>query len=81
MNYVLDSSITKTPEKKPQEDNKLLLNSKSKITEPLKNVKFALKNNKYYKKYLKYKTLANDLHKQNQSVKDKAIASLVEKEK
>jgi hypothetical protein len=78
---VLDSSIVKTPEKSTPEENKLLLNSKLKITEPLKNIKFTLKNNKYYKKYLKYKTLANDLHKQAKNVKDKAIASLVEKEK
>ena len=39
------------------------------------------KKNKYYKKYIQYKTLASELQTKIQETKDRAIKSLVEKEK
>ena len=39
------------------------------------------KKNKYYKKYIQYKTLASELQTKIQETKDRAIRSLVEKEK
>lgn len=49
--------------------------------EKLQSVETKSGNNKYYKKYMKYRSMANDLHQQVQSIKSKAVASMVEKEK
>lgn len=61
-----------------QERRTLSIRSTGKMNTPEKG---NLRNNKYYKKYLKYKSAADDLRIQIQETKDRAIASLVEKEK
>ena len=48
---------------------------------PTKSPNISAKKNKYYKKYLHYKSLSKELQCQIQETKDRTIKSLVEKEK